>query len=192
MKAMFHKPTLFLILGIILIGIGVPCGIYGLTLTGGASLGGVLILTAVVVTFVFVLIDRFLVRLIDNKRLSIYETILLIIAITFYSFENRTLEIEQLNQNNQFLIVIENNGKLKNDKSEFRFPFNSKIKTNGNFVISKNLPEDIYIIAPKNWNNSYYYNVYYYPNYPKVVLFAKVESNMDSITILKYIEQNVK
>jgi|SRR5579871_921060 len=192
MKAIFHKPTLFLIIGTILIGIGVPSGIYGLTLTGGASLGGALIIIDVIVVFVFVLIDRFLVKVIDNKRLSIYEAILLIVAITFYSFKNRTLEVEQLNPNSQFLIVIENNGKLKDDKSEYKFPFNSQIKTNRNFVIYKSLPEDIHIIAPKNWNGSYYYNVYNYSNYPKVVLFGKTESNMDSLTILNYIEQNVR
>ena len=192
MKTIFHKPTLFLIIGTLIIGIGVPSGIYGLTLTGGASLGGALILVGVAVVFVIVLIDRFLVRQINNRKLSIYETILLTIFIAFSLFKSRTLEIEQLNPNSQFLIVIENNGKLKEDKSEYKFPFNAKIKTNREFVIYKNIPDDIDITVPKGWNNSYYYNVYNYKNYPKVVLFAKDENRMDSTTILNYIEQNVK
>ena len=42
-----NKPTLFLVVGIFVLFIGIPFGIYGLTLNGGASLGGVLVLLGV-------------------------------------------------------------------------------------------------------------------------------------------------
>ena len=45
-KKIIAKPTLIFILTSILLLIGIPYGIYGLTLEGGASLGGALILIA--------------------------------------------------------------------------------------------------------------------------------------------------
>ena len=192
MKNVLQKPTVFLILGIILILIGLPAGIYGCTLSGGASLGGVLILIAVFTVFVFLVIDRFLVPVIAPKKLNIIEVIFLIIASTIYLYQNRKIEIEQLNQNSEFMIVIENNGKLTNDDFEYKFPFNKRIRTNKNFVIAKKLPQDIDIKSPKNWGNSYYYNVYNYQKYHKVVLFGKISSDMDSLKVLKYIETNAK
>lgn len=192
MKNVFQKPTVFLILGIILILIGLPFGIYGLTLSGGASLGGALILFSVFIVFVFLVIDRFLVRVINQKKLNIIEVAFLIITGTIYLYQNRKIEIEQLNQNSEFMIVIENNGKLTNDDFDYIFPFNKRIRTSKNFVIAKNLPQDIDIKSPKNWNNSYYYNIYNYQKYPKVVLFGKTSSDMDSLKVLKYIETNIK
>lgn len=192
MKKIILKPTVFLILGIILIGIGLPCGIYGLTLTGGASLGGVLVLIAVIIVFVLVVIDRFLARIINTRKLNIYEIIFLILAVLLYSFNHRTLEIVELNQKSEFMIVIENPGNLKNDKIEYVFPLSRKIKTDKNFVIANSLPEDIDVKSPTDWENTYSYDIYNYPAYPKVVLFSKIESKMDSIKVLKFIEQNVK
>lgn len=89
------------------------------------------------------------------------------------------------------MIVIENNGSLKNSKIEYSFPFNKKIRTNKNYIISNNVPNDVDIIPPKKWNNSYYYNIYNYKKYPKVVLYANTQSKMDSIKVLRYIEKNI-
>ena len=84
MKNALLKPTIFLILGIILISIGLPFGIYGLTLSGGASLGGVLILTGVFITIICVIIDRILIRFINQRKLNIIELIFLIVGTTIY------------------------------------------------------------------------------------------------------------
>jgi hypothetical protein len=192
MKKIILKPTVFLILGLILIGIGLPYGIYGLTFTGGGSLGGALVLIAVIIVVVIVVIDRYLARIINTRKLNIYEIIFLILGVILYSFNHRTLEIVELNQKSEFIIVIENPGNLKNDKTEYTFPFKRKIKTDKNFVIANSLPEDIDVIRPKDWENSYFYDIYKYPAYPKVVLFSKIESKMDSIKVIKFIEQNVK
>ena len=192
MKKLFQKPTVFLILGVILILIGIPSGIYLYTLSGGASLGGVLILMAVFIVFVFLVIDRALVRKLNSKKVNIIEVAFLIIASTIYFYLNRKIEIEQLNQNSEFIIVIENNKKMINNNYEYKFPFNKKIRTNENFVIAKNLPQNINLKRPKSWGGSYYYNVYKYPKYPKVVLFGKTAKTMDSLKVLEYIETNIK
>jgi len=192
MRNKFLKPTVFFIIGIILIIVGLPLGLYGLTLSGGSSLGGAIILFAVFVVIIFLVFDRILVHLINNKKLNIIEFSFLLISGVIYLYQNRTIEIKQLNQNSEFMILIENNVKLINNKYNYDFPFNKKIITTKNYVIAKNLPQNIDLKTPNNWDNSYYYNIYKYPKYPKVILFGKISSNTDSLQVLNYIENNVK
>lgn len=192
MKNYLRKPTLFLILGLIIILVGLPFGIYGLTLSGGASLGGTLILVLVFIVFIFLVIDRVLVHVISLKKLNIIEVMFLFIASTIYLYQNRKIEIELLNKNSEFMIVIENNGKLINNYYDCKLPFNKLIKTNENYIIAKNIPQDINIKGDISWKNSYNYNIYNYEKYPKVVLFAKTSSDMDSLKVLKFIELNLK
>jgi len=82
-----NKPTLFLILGIVLLVIGIPAGLYGLTLTGGASLGGVLILSGVLIFLPFLLVDRILVSQIKPLKLSVYELIFILIILFCYNIQ---------------------------------------------------------------------------------------------------------
>lgn len=192
MKNTIQKPTIFLVFGIIIVSIGLPFGIYGLTRSGGASLGGTLILIGVFITLIFLVIDRILVRFINQKKLNIIELIFLLVVSTVYLYKNRSLEIEQLNQESEFMIVIENNGKLENDSYKYKFPFNKKIQTHNNFVIAENLPQEIDVKTPNSWNNSYYYNIYNYQEYLKVVIFGKNSSNMDSLKVLEYIKNEIK
>lgn len=194
MKRIFKKPTIIFIIGIILLVIGIPYGIYGLTLPGGDSLGGALILfIAIPCVLFFVAFDRILVQFLSQKILNLSEVIFLIIAATVYTYKNRAVEIIQLNQESKFLIVIENNGDLKTDNYTYKFPFDKVIRTDKNFVIATDLPENIGIETPEGLEYSYYYNVYHYKNYPKVVLFSYAGNIMqDSASVLRYINEMVK
>jgi len=82
-----NKPTLFLILGIVLLVIGIPTGLYGLTLNGGASLGGVLILSGVFIFLPFLVMDRILVNQIKPFKLSVYELIFILIILFCYNIQ---------------------------------------------------------------------------------------------------------
>ncbi|MBQ4822906.1 hypothetical protein [Aquimarina sp. MMG016] len=75
------KPTLFLLIGIIVFIIGIPSGIYGLTLDGGASLVGVLILSGVILFLPFFVIDRVLVNTIKPLKLSVFELLFMLVII---------------------------------------------------------------------------------------------------------------
>jgi len=75
----FTKITLFSILGIIGIVIGIPSAVYGLTLKGGESLGGKLILIGVLFLIVILLIDRLLVQYIKPLYVTIFEVLVLIL-----------------------------------------------------------------------------------------------------------------
>ena len=79
---------------------------------------------------------------------------------------------------------------MKNDDYNYKFPFSKEIKTNRNFVISENLPQSINLKTPKDWDNSYHYDIYNYKEFSKVVLFDKNE--MDSVKVLNYINNYVK
>jgi len=81
-----YKPTLFLIVGIIILIIGIPFGLYALTLNGGRSLGGVLVLLGVAIFLPFLIIDRILVNRINPLKLSIFELILSVITLLYVWF----------------------------------------------------------------------------------------------------------
>ena len=66
----FKNPTIFSILGIILILIGLPVGINGLTLNGGGSLGGAIILFGILIIGLIVILDRIFANRVNKKKLK--------------------------------------------------------------------------------------------------------------------------
>jgi len=183
MKRLFSRPTLFLLLGIPLIVIGIPAGIYGMTLGGGTILGGILILGYVLTIIAIVLVDRLVVKFINNKVLSILELFALLLGLTIYFYQNRTFKIEIQNHKSDYILVIENPGNLKNDNYLKEFPFDRFIATNKPYVIIDKMVDNIDVNMLSEWNYSYSYNVYEFEKYPKVKVFANPTfSRKDSIT----------
>ena len=78
------KPTFVSVLAIIGIVAGVPFGTYCLTLTGGASLGGVIVFGVVIGLAVLLAIDRMLASSLNPKTLSIIEFGICIICLLIY------------------------------------------------------------------------------------------------------------
>jgi hypothetical protein len=152
-----NKPTLFLIVGILVLIIGIPSGIYGLTLNGGASLGGVLILVGVVAFLPFLVIDRILVNRIKPLKLSIFELTLSVIALLFYSSDNKKIVVDLTEYKSNHFVVVYNNGELKNSELNWKFPFNKKAEYNNNSII---IPAEykgsyqIDIETPKTWSGT--------------------------------------
>lgn len=134
-QSLRNKPTLFLIIGIFVLFIGIPFGIYGLTLNGGASLGGVLVLLGVFICIPFLVIDRILVNKIKPNKLSIYELIFLGIVLIFYLSNNKKLYVDLTEYKNEYFVVIYNNGNLKNSKLNWSFPLNKNAELNKNSII---------------------------------------------------------
>ena len=152
-----NKPTLFLIIGIIVLIIGIPAGIYGLTLNGGASLGGVLILIGVVAFMPFLAIDRILVKRIKPLKLSIFELILSAIALLFYSSDNKKLVVDLTEYQSDYFVIVYNDGNLKNSEINWSFPFNKKVEYNSNSIIIPAEFQSKYrldIETPKNWSGT--------------------------------------
>jgi len=172
-KKIIAKPTLIFILTSNLLLIGIPYGIYGLTLDGGASLGGALILMADFVIFIALLLDRAFVNIVPPLRLSIYEFIFLIICITIYLHSERKLIVDIENKNVEYLLVIENPGNLTNNETHREFPFNKRISTRNGTVIVDQMIKNIDFNINAAWNKAYYYNRYEFEKYPKVKFYCK-------------------
>ena len=150
-----NKPTLFLIVGIFVLFIGIPSGIYGLTLNGGASLGGALILVGVFVFLLILVIDRILVNKIRPLKLSIFELILTGIVLLLYLSDNKKIVVDLTEYKGDYFVVVYNNGNLENSKLNWNFPFNKKAELNSNSIIIPAEFKDNYQIdikTPKNWS----------------------------------------
>ena len=186
LKKIIGKPTLIFILTSILLLISIPYGIYLLTLDGGKSLGGVLILMADFVMFIALLIDRVIVNKVPPIRLSIYEFIFLVLCITIYLHTQRKTIVDIENENIEYLLVIENPGNLTNNETHWKFPFNKRISTRKSIVIVDKMPKNIDFNINADWNKSYYYNRYEFEKYPKVTFFCK-----SSIDLKKDMNQNL-
>ena len=79
-----YKPTFISVLSIIGIMIGIPFGLYCMTLKGGASIGAVLVFGVVIGLIVLLAIDRLFISHINPKKLSLIEIILFIISFLLY------------------------------------------------------------------------------------------------------------
>ena len=78
------KPTFVSVVAIIGIVAGIPFGAYCLTLTGGASLGGVLVFGIVIGLAVLLAIDRILASFLNPKTLSLIEFGICVICLLIY------------------------------------------------------------------------------------------------------------
>ena len=152
-----NKPTLFLIVGILVLIIGIPAGLYGLTLNGGGSLGGVLILFGVIAFLPFLVIDRILVNRIKPLKLSIFELVLIAIILLINSSTNKKIVIDLTDYKNDYFVVVFNEGNLKNSELNWSFPFNKKAEYNSNSIIISAEFKGKYQIdikTPKGWSGT--------------------------------------
>ena len=78
------KPTFISVVSIVGIVIGIPFGAYCLTLSGGASLGGVLVFGVVIGLAVLLAIDRILASFLNPRKLSLTEFVICGICLLIY------------------------------------------------------------------------------------------------------------
>ena len=156
-KFIFTKPTIISIFGLISILIGLPFGIYGLTLDGGASLGGVLTLIGVFIIVLIFVVDRVVAQKVNNRKLNIIEGILIFFLIFMFQMNNQKVIFDISKNNSNYFVLIENNGKLKNTDLKYSFPFNEKISTAKNNSVINSIEKNfqkIKIEVPLKWNGS--------------------------------------
>ena len=152
----FKNPTIFSILGIILILVGLFFGIHGLTLNGGGSLGGAIILFGVLIVGLILILDRIFVSRINRKKVNGVELILLITGITIFSFTEREIIIDLRDKKTDYFVVLENNGTLKNAELNYSFPFSRKMEFKDNVGIINSIAENyqrIDLESPNNWKS---------------------------------------
>ena len=196
-KEILKKPTLFSILSIVGILIGIPFGIYQLTLNGGQSLGGVLLLIGVFFLIIVLAVDRGLVSKIKPLKLSLFELLFAVIILGFHQTGTKRAFVDLDNYKENYFIVIYNNGHLKDNKVSYKFIFNKEIEPYKNYVvIPKSIKDeyDISVSLPKSWTSSEMkpeyingYKVEFYNSEKKV--FKESEINAIIKELLKNIKQ---
>ncbi|WP_278353496.1 hypothetical protein [Chryseobacterium gleum] len=83
------RPTFISIVFIMLAGLGIPLIVYQLfTLDPSASLGITIEVIFLLVLFGLLIIDRFLIRNISYKKVSIIELVVITGYLTYYYFTN--------------------------------------------------------------------------------------------------------
>jgi threonine/homoserine/homoserine lactone efflux protein len=92
MKNILKPKTIFLILGIVFLFIGISFGLYTSSLEGSRSMLGAIVFFYTFIVFIVLIIDRILARLINQRMLNIIEAALLLIGIMCYFYENFTIK----------------------------------------------------------------------------------------------------
>lgn len=118
------------------------------------------------------ILDRFLVRVINNKILSVFEFLALILCFTIYSYENRTLTIDLENKKSNFILVIENPGNLTTDNLSNKFLFDKYISTYRNYIVVDKIDDNTEVIVLSDWDILESYRVDKIKKYPKIRVFS--------------------
>lgn len=167
--------TPFLIVGMVFFLIITPYLIYTFLIAQNAEIGEVLWLFIALLVFVFLLLDRILIRFVRQKILNFIELVFLFSVFFFYIYSGRQTVINVLNPDIPYLMVIENNGNLQNTVSSYRFPFSRIIETRDSIIVVKNLTKFPEIHIPTKWAEGYVYDEFSFPEYPKILLFLNPE-----------------
>ncbi len=156
LKKIFSKLTVFLVLCSMFILLGLPIGIHGLTLKGGSSLGGGIILFGVFIVFILLVFDRIAVSKLPQKQVNVFELVLLVLGILFFSFQQREIIIDLSDKKTEYFVLLENNGKLDNSETKYSFPFNKKLIYKGKIAVINSIKDNyqrLNLKSPKDWKS---------------------------------------
>ncbi|AWA31142.1 hypothetical protein HYN48_14150 [Flavobacterium magnum] len=151
----YFKLTPVFVISIFIIVIGIPYGIFGLSQTGGSSLGGVLILCAVAISALVLFFDRLLVSTISSKKLSIAEFIILVVITFFYFYSERKIEIK-IDSKTSYFVLIENNGNFVDSNLKYKFPFDKILNTKKKHAVINSISKNyqrINLDIDKSWGS---------------------------------------
>ena len=174
------KPTFISVVGILLILMSIPVGIYNYNMADYSTEGWVLffMFSLFIIVGILLAVDRQLVKLISPWKLSLIELALTVLTIVALTYTNRQLFVDLGESDQDFTIIIENDGTFQITKSNRLSLFNKEIKTDENLIIVDKIPKDVRLnVRPKSWNGSHYYHRYSYDNYDDVILFSNSELN---------------
>jgi hypothetical protein len=153
LKKIIYRPTFFSITATLILIIGVPFGLYCLSLKGGDSLGAIWIFLAVVSAFIILIIDRLLITKFSAIKITVIEIIITGIFFLITALNGKSVIIDLSDYQKKYFILMYNNGNLINSAISPSFPFDKKAKNNGNsVVIPAEIKKDyeVYFINPKS------------------------------------------
>jgi hypothetical protein len=182
LSRIFSKPTFFSTSSILLFLISIPLGTYRYLQSGPSTEGWVLtflLFLYIIIGFAYS-VDRIMVKHISPIKLSVAEVVFTIICFTLINYSQRELLIDIADSKENFVVIIENNGRLKSNELISLSLFDRQIKTTESIVIVDRLSTAELEKNPSFWGQSYYYNKYSFDKYEKVVLFSNPRIDMNS------------
>jgi|GEM_PF-1895432 len=180
-EKMTSKPTLVSVISILIIILSIPQGIYNYYISSPSTIGWLPVFLLFIYLFFggILLIDRALVKRISPIKLSIAEFLFFVVCFILWTYNTRTLVVDITDTKEDYVLIVENNGKLVNSVLNRTSFFGKEIKTSDNLIIVDETPNIELHRRPTLWGGSHYYGVYSYDKYKKVVVYSNSELDMN-------------
>ena len=157
MNLFTQKITPFLILGLLVVVIGIPYGIYQ-SRQDSTGIGTAVLVIAVLITAALVTLDRLAVRHVPSGGLWIIELVILVVTWTYYNYNNRTVLLDLSENPAPYFVLIWTNDTPETPVPASRFPFDKVVAVPTGTVAQLN--HDLFLLttvkAPAHWNGGQY------------------------------------
>lgn len=151
-----QKLTVFLVVGALIILLGIPVGLYKLSRGGTDGIVGAYLLVGVVITLLLVALDRFSLRFIEARFLSLIELVLILATGFWYAYSNRTTTLDLSNNSSSYFAVVWTSEADRTEELQYRFPLDNVLRvTDRTFVCLDQREFDrLTVTLPANWHGS--------------------------------------
>lgn len=151
-----QKITLFLVLGLLVIILGIIFGVvyYRRDVTG---IGVGVMIVAILVAVVSIALDRLAVRFVSPGLLSVIELVVVVVAGTWYGYTSRSVTLDLSANPSPYFVIIWTKDTPKTPVFQYRFPFdNIAVVSTGNVAqLNEQLFSTITVTVPTHWNGQF-------------------------------------
>ena len=149
-----QKITLFLVLGLLVIILGVVFGVdyYRRDVTG---IGVGVMIVAILVAIAAVALDRLAVRVMTPGWLSAIELVIVVVVGTGYGYTNRNVTLDLSGNSSPYFVIIWTKDTPKTPVFRYRFPFDKvAVVPTGNVAeVAEQLFSVTTVTVPNHWKN---------------------------------------
>ncbi len=144
------KPTLFSVLCLLIILIGIPLALYWYTLGAHEEkLGAVYLSFLIFISICILFLDRIFVSFMTPLSLSIGELVLGLLLFFLFSFLTRKIVVDLQDYPHNYFMVVLNDGTKANTPLRYSFPFNKSAQLNGRHIVLEPSIQDRYSLKVK-------------------------------------------
>lgn len=156
MSLFTQKITLFLILGLLIIGLGIPYAIYASRRDVTGMMTGFLIV-AVLITIAFIVLDRLAIRYVSPGWVSGIELVILVVAGVYYANTSRTLTLDLSKNPSPYFVIIWTKDLPKTPAPESHFLFNKivTVPEGTSAQLNQNMFSITTLTPPPHWEGQY-------------------------------------
>ncbi len=149
-----QKITLFLVLGLLTISLGIPYAVY-YSRRDVTGIGVGVLIVAILVALVAIALDRLAVRFVSPGWLSAIELVIVVVVGTGYGYTNRSVTLDLSANPSPYFVVIWTKDTPKTPVFRYRFPFdNVAVMPTGNVAqLDEQLFSITTITVPAHWKN---------------------------------------